>query len=162
MAKLASQIGRRNRQRGAETERQIADILHGELGMTFKRNLEQVRTAHQGDLICDDFGFPFLIEIKRRASGRGVPTGAWGQAYEASQLVNLHPCVIYKYDRYEARAVVSFNAVAEAFGSAPTQRVIAWNAVAEAFGGKPDQPFLCDLSLPGFCYLTREIMAGRV
>ena len=34
--------------------------------------------------------------------------------------------------------------------------------VAEAFGGKSDQPFLCDLSLPGFCYLTREIMAGRV
>ena len=144
MAKSASQIGRRNRQRGAETERQIAEILHGELGMKFVRNLEQVRTAHQGDLICDDFGFPFLIEIKRRASGRGIPTGAWGQAYEASQLVNLHPCVIYKYDRYEARAVVSFN------------------AVAEAFGGKSDQPFLCDLSLPGFCYLTREIMAGRV
>ena len=150
MAKSASQIGRRNRQRGAETERQIAEILHGELGMTFKRNLEQVRTAQQGDLICDDLGFPFLIEIKRRASGRGIPTGAWEQAYEASQLVNLHPCVIYKYDRYEPRAVVSFSAVAEAFD------------VFRHYTGKPDQPFLCDLSLPGFCYLTREMMAGRV
>ena len=138
MAKSASQIGRRNRQRGAETERQIADILHGELGMTFKRNLEQVRTAQQGDLICDDFGFPFLLEIKRRASGRGVPTGAWAQAYEASQLVGLHPCVIYKYDRYEARAVISFSAAAEAFGV--NSRLIP---------GKSDPPLLCDLSLPG-------------
>jgi len=151
MAKSASQIGRRNRQRGAETERQIAEILHGELGMTFKRNLEQVRTAHQGDLICDDFGFPFLIEIKRRASGRGVPTGAWAQAYEASQLVNLHPCVIYRYDRYEPRAVISVNAVAEAFGGNSHQ---PWLCKTEAW--------LCDLSLKGFCYLVREIMAGRV
>ena len=39
MAKSRSQISRRNRQRGAELERETAAFLWDELGLVFKRNL---------------------------------------------------------------------------------------------------------------------------
>ena len=46
------------RQKGAAAEREIAKLLFDELGMTFKRDLEQYRAADHGDLICDE-PFPF-------------------------------------------------------------------------------------------------------
>ena len=146
MAKSRSQISRRNRQRGAELERETAAFLWDELGLVFKRNLEQVRTQGESDLLCEDASFPFALECKRRKSGNGIPAGAWAQAVEASSRLPLcYPCVIYKYDFRAARAVVSFSAISEA--------LTGIKAAADTE--------LADISMHGFCYLARELMAAR-
>ena len=43
-----------SRSTGASAEREIAKLLFDELGMTFKRDLEQYRAGEHGDLICDE------------------------------------------------------------------------------------------------------------
>ena len=63
------------RQKGAAAEREIAKLLFDELGLSFKRDLEQYRAADHGDLICDE-PFPFCIEVKRyRPAARRNPRG---------------------------------------------------------------------------------------
>ena len=49
------------RNKGAQFERQVAKMLHDELGVSFKRDLEQYRAADHGDLIPDDPDFPFTL-----------------------------------------------------------------------------------------------------
>lgn len=129
-----------SRTKGADWERKLAKILELELGCKFFRNLEQYRTAAEGDLIADNTDFPFSIEAKAYASGRGCKDEWWKQSEKAALLTNKMPCVIYKYNNYKPRAVVSFEAIAKVYGS------------------EDDGHFLVDLSLEGFCYICREIM----
>ena len=56
------------RTKGAQFERKIAKELFLELGLTFKRNLEQYRAGNHGDLTCDNAAFPWTIECKRSAA----------------------------------------------------------------------------------------------
>jgi len=128
------------RNKGAAFERQVAKMLQDELGVTFKRDLEQYRAADHGDLIPDDEAFPFTLELKRYASGVGCKPQWWDQVKRACVATGKLPCVIYKYDRQDIRCVVPFTALYAAFGS----------------------EHRCDhqaeMTFEAFCYLVREMM----
>lgn len=132
-----------SRAKGAKWERDLAKMLYLELGISFSRNLEQYRTAEGGDLIPDDESFPFSIEAKHYATGRGCKKEWWAQSEKAAIAAGKMPCVIYKYDRYPPRAVVSLEPIAKMYGS------------------KDDGQQLVELSIEGFCYLSRELMNER-
>jgi len=146
MSRTPSQRGRYARQRGSGFELEISHQLFDELGIQFRRNLEQVRTAGLGDLLPDSNEFPFSLELKRRIKGVGIPAGAWQQAVQASNAgEGVYPAVIYRYDHRKPRCVVGFGAIVE---SETGQR-------SENHHDK------ADISFPRFCKLTREIMAWR-
>jgi len=90
------------RQKGANAEREIAKILLDELGMTFKRDLEQYRAADHGDLICDE-PFPFVIEVKRYKSGCAPQPAWWDQVCGAAQACHKLPLLVYKYNHQQWR-----------------------------------------------------------
>ena len=129
-----------SRAKGAKWERDLAKMLFLELGISFSRNLEQYRTAEGGDLIPDDEQFPFSIEAKHYATGRGCKKEWWAQSEKAAIAAGKMPCVIYKYDRYPPRAVVSLEPIAKMYGT------------------QDDGTHLVELSIEGFCYLSRELM----
>lgn len=129
-----------SRAKGARWERDLAKQLYLELGITFSRNLEQYRTAEGGDLIPDNEQFPFSIEAKHYAKGRGCKKEWWRQSEKAAMLAYKMPCVIYKYDRYEPRAVISLE------------------PIAKMYGKEEDGEQLIDISIEGFCYICRELM----
>jgi Holliday junction resolvase len=132
-----------SRQKGAAGEREVAQELFRELGMTFKRDLRQYQQAEYGDLICEDDAFPFVIEVKRHAKGWTCAPAWEVQAYTAAKNAKCYPAVIYRFDGQKWRARIWFDALAEAFGS---------TAVC---GGK------ADLTIQDFAWVAREIMAGR-
>lgn len=146
MARTPSQRGQLANQRGKIFERKIAQMLFDELGITFVRELDQVRKAGLSDLIPDDENFPFALELKKRKKGRKIPDGAWEQSVEASDIDRgIYPAVIYGYDFYPPRAVVPFSAIAEMETGLRTKTI-------------HDK---AEISLPRFCKLVREIMAWR-
>lgn len=58
-----------SRNKGANFERELAKLLFEELGLTFKRDIEQYRAADHGDLICvemPDFPFQLRQKVSRR------------------------------------------------------------------------------------------------
>lgn len=88
------------RQKGAAAEREIAKLLFDELGMTFKRDLEQYRAADHGDLICDE-QFPFVIEVKRYKTGCAPQPAWWDQVCAAAKSAGLLPMLVYKYNHQQ-------------------------------------------------------------
>ena len=133
-----------SRNKGARGERMIAAELEDELGIKFYRDLEQVRTAERGDLVCDVPGWEFLIEVKFRAKGNGCNPAWWKQAQAAALAQNLRPVVIYKYDRLPIRVTMNLKDVMECL----TRK--RWSA----------ENHLVDMPLSGFCYVAREGLAG--
>lgn len=132
------------RNKGSAFERQIAKALEDELGISFKRDLEQYRASDHGDLIPSDDAFPFVVECKRYAEGTGCRPNWWAQAQAAADAVGKMPCVIYKYDRRDVRVVVPFTALHRAFGS-----------------GDHTSNHQAEMSIEAFCYIVREIMADE-
>ena len=119
-----------SRKKGAQFEREVAKMLMLELGIGFKRDLEQTRTAGHADLIPDDPAFPFALELKRYAHGPISGTDNWWkQVTAAATRMNKRPALVYKYDYQPIRVVVEL------------------------------QGIRCNISFEDFCYLTREIMA---
>lgn len=150
MAKTAQQRGRANRRSGHSFENQCAKDLFQELGIEFKRNLDQTREASQGDLISSDPGFPFLVECKRRSKGNRVPAGAWNQAVAAAQAmqsggVRPFPAVLYRYPFQRTFAVVPYAAISEGETGVRTENTFD----------------IADITFEAFCKLSREIMAWR-
>ena len=94
------------RLKGAQFERQIAGILHDLMGVTFRRDLEQYRTAERGDLIADDEDFPFVIECKRYGSGSTAKASWWDQACIAAKAQAKWPALVYRFDRCDTRVRV--------------------------------------------------------
>lgn len=133
-------MGAHSRNKGSAFEREVAQLLNLELGLTFKRDLEQVREADRGDLICDAPNWNFLVECKRRASGTGCKPEWWAQAYKAGLAHSLRPVVIYKYDRRPIRAVMNLKDVMECIARGK------WSA----------ENHLVEMSLEGFAYVARE------
>ena len=88
------------RQKGAAAEREIAKLLFDELGMTFKRDLEQYRAADHGDLICDE-PFPFVVEVKRYKTGCAPQPAWWDQVCAAAKSAGLLPLLVYKYNHQQ-------------------------------------------------------------
>ena len=132
------------RNKGSAFERQIAKLLEAELGISFKRDLEQYRASDHGDLIPDDDAFPFVIECKRYAQGTGCRPNWWAQAKAAAGAAGKIPCVIYKYDRRDIRCVVPFTALHQAFG-----------------GEGHTSNHQAEMDIEAFCYIVREIMADE-
>lgn len=88
------------RQKGAAAEREIAKLLFDELGLSFKRDLEQYRAADHGDLICDE-PFPFVIEVKRYKTGCAPQPAWWDQVCAAAKSAGLLPLLVYKYNHQQ-------------------------------------------------------------
>ena len=130
-----------SRVKGAQYESEIKKALFDNLGIVFKRELNQYREADHGDLICEEENFPFVIECKRRMSGSFSPT--WmDQAQRAADRVSKYPCVIYRFDRQPSIAVIRINAFARAVGG-------SWDENTE----------LVSMTVDAFCSLARELMA---
>lgn len=126
------------RNKGASFEREVAKMLFDELGIGFKRDLEQYRAGDHGDLIPDDDAFPFVLELKRYADGPigGQPVW-WNQVVKAAARENKLPCLIYKYDRKPIRCVIPLDALMQH----KTDHVV-------------------EMDFEAFCYVTREMMNG--
>ena len=103
-----------SRNKGVSFEREVAIMLRDELGIGFKRNLEQYRMAGGADLMADDADFPFTLELKRYKDGPiGGSPAWWSQVEIAAELECKIPCLIYKYDRKQIRCVIPLSAVME-------------------------------------------------
>jgi Holliday junction resolvase len=121
-----------SRTKGAQFEREVAKLLLLELGINFKRDLRQYQEADHGDLIPDDPGFPFELELKRYAHGPISGTEKWWkQVTTAAAKTGKRPALIYRYDRQPIRVVVELHGIR------------------------------CNISFEDFSYLTREIMADE-
>ena len=93
-----------SRTKGRSGEYEIRDILFEELGLTFKRDIEQFRQADRGDLLCVDMDFPAVIEVKRYAKGGETPRGAWwDQCCKAATAAGKWPLLVWRFDRMDWR-----------------------------------------------------------
>jgi len=92
-----------SRAKGSSAEREVAAILFNELGLTFKRDLEQYRSADRGDLLCADMDFPAVIEVKRFAKGVQARPAWWDQVCKAARAADTWPLLVYRYDRQDWR-----------------------------------------------------------
>jgi ribosomal protein L25 (general stress protein Ctc) len=135
-------MGANSRNKGATFERDIAIALELELGIRFKRNLEQSREADHADLIPDDPDFPFVIECKRYAGGT-FQRAWWDQVNKAARAQGKIPCVIYKFDRRDIQVAVD------------------WRAFAAMIGVALSDDGLIHINLASLCFMAREIMARR-
>lgn len=125
------------RNKGATFERDIAKMLHDELGITFKRNLDQYRESGLSDLIPSDPAFPFTLELKRFADGPiGGQKSWWAQTCAAARREDKYPALIYRYDRQPIRCVVPMDV---------------------RIGHETE--FVVEMEFDAFCYLVRETMA---
>ena len=65
------------RNKGASYERKMAQELFLQLGIGFKRDLEQYRSGAHADLIADNEYFPFTLELKRYRDGPIGGSPSW-------------------------------------------------------------------------------------
>lgn len=124
------------RNKGAAYERTIAQQLFNELGIKFKRDLEQYRAGAHADLIADDPDFCFTLELKRYKDGPIGGSPSWWQQVEvAAEREGKWPCLIYKYDRKADRVVIPLASILD--------------------GGEGQ----IETDLQTFCFIVRELMA---
>tara|TARA_R110000796_G_scaffold108099_1_gene219015 strand:+ start:762 stop:1148 length:387 start_codon:yes stop_codon:yes gene_type:complete len=125
-----------SRNKGASYERTTAQELFNQLGIKFKRDLEQYRTGGYADLIPDNSNFPYTLELKRYKDGAigGAPAW-WAQVEVAAEREGKWPCLIYKYDRR------------------PDRVVIPLASIMKGAEGK------IETDLETFCYIVRELMS---
>ena len=128
------------RQIGASFERNIATQLKENLGIDFRRNLQQYQTKDLSDLISDS-PFPFAIECKRRASGKTYSYDWWEQVLKSAKLLDKQPCLIYQLMRSPVKVVLDMNCIIKTFG-----------------GNTLGQEHLVEMSLESFCMIARELM----
>ena len=126
-----------SRNKGAGFEREVSSYLFDELGIKFKRDLEQYRTGGHADLIPDDPDFPFTLELKRY---KDAPIGGapawWDQVKFAAEREGKIPCLIYKYDRKPIRCVIPLNSIMA--------------------GG---EDYKVEVDFVTFCFIVRELMS---
>lgn len=129
------------RQKGAAFERKIGNMLLDELGIKFKRNLEQYRTKDLGDLICDLDNFPFVIECKIRGRGTTYSMDWWEQVCNAAEGTDKLPVLVYQLNRSPIRCVCDLNVILEVFG-----------------GHVINHQNLIELTFETFCMIVREML----
>jgi len=132
------------RMKGAAFEREVAGLLFDELGIKFKREIEQYRQSDLGDLVPCDGTFPFTIECKRYADGYLAKDAWWNQACAAAHAANLIPSLIYRFDR---RPIVC---------RVPIAAFIAMS------GGKDDYgwQYTADVTFAAYCMIAREMISA--
>ena len=147
-----SETAKLSKRSGASFEREIAHLLHDELGIKFQRNLEQTQTKGLSDLTPDDKSFPFVIECKIRGKddfGVHTFTHWWNQAHNAASLENyILPSVIYRIKgqkRINTKAIVPYSSIVWGELGTPSENNTDW----------------CQITFERFCKLCREIMAWK-
>ena len=132
------------RMKGAAFEREVAGLLFDELGIKFKREIEQYRQSDLGDLVPCDGTFPFTIECKRYADGYLAKDAWWDQACAAAHAANLIPSLIYRFVR---RPIVC---------RVPIAAFIAMS------GGKDDYgwQYTADVTFAAYCMIAREMISA--
>ena len=127
------------RVKGANFERELARMIHEELGVEVKRDLEQYRVSDHGDLIGLD---GWTIEAKRYASNAGgnYKPEWWSQVTSASNANCTQPVLIFKYDRQPIKCVVRLSSINADFADKDNTAVI---------------------SFPTWCMLVREGWASE-
>lgn len=86
-------MGKRQRQRGAETEREVCDEIANGMGWTVKRELGQARDGG-----CDIRLAQFVLEVKRRKS---IAVYEWVDQAKAACSAYEIPVVICRGDKRE-------------------------------------------------------------
>lgn len=109
-------MGAHSRNKGSAFEREVARELFLLTGVTFKRDLDQVREVALGDLVPDDPAFPFLVECKRYAEGTGCRDAWRAQAAIAAAKAGKRPAVVFRFDRQETRVALPLTAIWAASG----------------------------------------------
>lgn len=125
------------RAKGAAFERAVAQELLLLTGITFRRDLEQVRTAGRGDLEPSDPAWPFSLELKRYASGTGCKPEWKEQASRAAKTAGLIPAVVWKYNHRPIACSIPLSALC------PAMPADQW----------------ADITLRGLAHLAAEKMA---
>lgn len=125
------------RSKGRNFEYQTAKNLEHELGISFKRDIEQYRQSDRGDLLASDPDFPFVIECKRYNKGTGCNPAWQRQAAAAARAANKFPVVIYKFNHREVSCSLPMEVVNPSFKGCG---------------------YWCDVSFEAFCYIAREWM----
>ena len=106
-----------SRRIGSHFELKISKMLNEELGIQFKRNLEQYREVDHGDLICDVDSFRWVIECKRRKSGTTYSMDWWEQVTRAAERENKIPVLVYQLNGSPIRCVVDLNEILKVFNA---------------------------------------------
>ena len=131
------------RMKGATFEREVAGLLFDELGIKFKREIEQYRQADLGDLVPCDGTFPFTIECKRYADGYLAKDAWWDQACAAAKAANLIPSLVYRFDRRPIVCRIPIQAFVLMSGS---ELDYGWTETA-------------DVTFSAYCMISRELLA---
>lgn len=131
-----------SRVKGRSYEYEVGSEFLDQLGIQFRRDLEQVRTSGRGDLITDEY-FPFLIECKRYKSGPF--SKSWmAQAQNAAKADNKIPVVVFRFDRQQSQVAIKAGDLCVVFGYPRDE----WD----------DLDGLVFMDIPTFCAFAREVL----
>lgn len=139
-----------SRNKGASFERDVKNRLHAELGLEFRRVLDQWAEAGLPDLTCEDDAFPFVIECKRYRQGSTFASPAhWDQVCVAAEKAGKIPALVYKFDRLPERWRVPIEALAML---ATFERQV---------GDGYDWKYAVEMTFNDFCMVARELMCNE-
>lgn len=136
-----------SRNKGANGERELAALIHEELGVRLVRNLEQSRRGGHDLILHPDEAGPvaswlarYALECKRHC--RATPAllrGWWSQTRNQAEHCGLLPALAYREDRASWRVVLPLCCL--------RPDLPAWDYRLE---------YTVELSVPGFAALARE------
>lgn len=139
-----------SRNKGASFERDVKNRLHAELGLEFRRVLDQWAEAGLPDLTCEDDAFPFVIECKRYKQGSTFASPShWDQVCVAAEKAGKIPALVYKFDRLPERWRVPIEALA----------MLA--TFERQMGDGYDWKYAVEMTFNDFCMVAREIMCNE-
>ena len=139
-----------SRNKGASFERDVKNRLHAELGLEFRRVLDQWAEAGLPDLTCEDDAFPFVIECKRYRQGSTFASPAhWDQVCVAAEKAGKIPALVYKFDRLPERWRVPIEALA----------MLA--TFERQMGDGYDWKYAVEMTFDDFCMVARELMCNE-
>lgn len=110
-------MGAHSRNKGSAFEREVARELNLLTGVSFKRDLEQVREDGLGDLMPDNPAWPFVIECKRYEAGTGCKPAWMAQVAIAAAKAGKRPAVVFRFDRQDTRVCLPLTAIWAASGA---------------------------------------------
>ena len=113
-----------SRNKGASFEREVANLLNSDLGLSnsIKRILGQTREKHLPDLILGKW----YIECKRYGNGAEPLEAWWQQVLESSKDKGI-PALVYKFNRRPIKVKIPLGAINPALPlSSPFTADLLW------------------------------------
>jgi Holliday junction resolvase len=139
-----------SRTKGSQYERDVRKRLHLELGLEFRRVLDQWAEAGLPDLTCEDDAFPFVVECKRYKAGSTFASPShWDQVCVAATKAGKIPALVYKFDRLPERWRVPIEALA----------MLA--TFERQMGDGYDWKYAVEMTFDDFCMVARELMCNE-